>query len=420
MSNAPEVSEVPKAQGATAKALPASTAPSASPAHLPTGPQRSPVPSPRKRGQPLLGPSKLNTSVLHPQKIFDKKKRPDKRLAQLTQPLPIAPPLSQPIDYLSDKLKDVKMFFTNVPDNADFDWDSQACLKASFKPFADLGDLGVPVCLLQDAITVQDKLIVVNWWRWLTKDEQVKHLEQLRDVYATPKVSNRRLPADYWEKIARYNKSLQPKPPPTPAPAKRDFKCPGWTGNKYNEIFQRSFKAFAGNLTLEGGAKLIASVPVSSEVSQAKGAKDLEFRAEGDNYVLRSKQCNGRMEEKFTVGSRCIHCSEHRNALVGIVTRIGNWKSTEQLLQESREEMRKVKHDMRNLQRREARARERLDDAKLEHPELFAKPNKKRRVAAESLTEISNYTPASPTARQQHQLYEPSRHGEWYPTETTR
>jgi hypothetical protein len=52
------------------------------------------------------------------------------------------------------------------------------------------GSRPVPLCLLLDAPNIDGKLIVLNWWRHLTLDEQDDYLEILQDFYRAPLRSN--------------------------------------------------------------------------------------------------------------------------------------------------------------------------------------------------------------------------------------
>jgi hypothetical protein len=52
----------------------------------------------------------------------------------------------------------------------------------------------VPRCLLLDASTFRDKLIVLNWWLSLTNDERTLEFNKLKATYCTPTVSNERVP----------------------------------------------------------------------------------------------------------------------------------------------------------------------------------------------------------------------------------
>jgi hypothetical protein len=116
--------------------------------------------------------------------------------------LALAPPLSSPIPYLTSKLVGVRLYFTELVD--DIDWHDGLRVKAVYPPFGGLGEIRVPACLLIDAVTPQDKLTVVNWWRFLTREEQRQEISCLRNVYAAPTSSNRRLPPDYWETMRRH------------------------------------------------------------------------------------------------------------------------------------------------------------------------------------------------------------------------
>lgn len=51
------------------------------------------------------------------------------------------------------------------------------------------------------------KLVVTNWWRGLTKDEQLAETDGLKRVYRTFTSSNEKLVNDYWENVRNYIES---------------------------------------------------------------------------------------------------------------------------------------------------------------------------------------------------------------------
>jgi hypothetical protein len=51
------------------------------------------------------------------------------------------------------------------------------------------------------------KLVVTNWWRGLTKDEQLAETDGLKRVYRTFTSSNEKLVNDYWENVTNYIES---------------------------------------------------------------------------------------------------------------------------------------------------------------------------------------------------------------------
>ena len=238
---------------------------------------------------------------------------------------PVAPPLSQPIAFLEDKLSQVKLCYQYVPDGFT-DWINTAAVANAFPPPKGCSGLSVPQGLLQDAQTVQDKLIVMSWWRFLSKEEQRVQNEELRKVYAVPLRSNRKLPPDFWEKIAAHeNNEQQKKKPHVPSidPTGNDFyvrrrkkegevvenvrdmTCRGWRGDKYVQLFRECYGEAIQNVTMKDGARILETIPVSESLTRSKHAKDLVFVREGDDYVLRSVGCT----KKRTEGKHlCNHC----------------------------------------------------------------------------------------------------------------
>eukprot|EP00978_Attheya_sp_CCMP212_P049531 scaffold677601_cov212-Attheya_sp.AAC.1 len=76
---------------------------------------------------------------------------------------------------------------SDIPDGLDFN-DAKAVHDA-FKarnPSSQYGIRRVPLALLQDAQTLNDKLIVVNYWRGLSKLEQATLFKELQKYYTAP------------------------------------------------------------------------------------------------------------------------------------------------------------------------------------------------------------------------------------------
>eukprot|EP00934_Nitzschia_sp_Nitz4_P008192 Nitzschia sp. Nitz4//scaffold127_size64804//47057//49390//NITZ4_006185-RA/size64804-processed-gene-0.70-mRNA-1//1//CDS//3329534777//8182//frame0 len=90
---------------------------------------------------------------------------------------------------------------TQVP--PDLDWDDGKAVHAAFPPWKLengflLGTRQIPRCFLLDASTVTQKLVVVNWWKNMTKAEQadVVSKENIHRFYRAPMRSNS--PYKFW------------------------------------------------------------------------------------------------------------------------------------------------------------------------------------------------------------------------------
>jgi hypothetical protein len=117
--------------------------------------------------------------------------------------------LDHPLSYLDGKLAHVEMFYESIPATAPpVNWTDNADVRKTFpvrrQPGSSketLGSRQVPKCILMDAQTDHDKLIVVNWWRGLTKKEQAMEWEAIRAIYRQPSLSNDLLPKDYLKTL---------------------------------------------------------------------------------------------------------------------------------------------------------------------------------------------------------------------------
>jgi hypothetical protein len=109
------------------------------------------------------------------------------------------------------------------------DWDDGAIVTKVFPNFGrgkSFGARQVPICFLRDAETIQEKLVVVNWWRGLTPDEQKELKWDMSCMYRAPTRSNSPLqlfhqnPADFLKPRQATIQQQQQQPPPPPPPEK--------------------------------------------------------------------------------------------------------------------------------------------------------------------------------------------------------
>lgn len=294
---------------------------------------------------------------------------------------PHAPPLSEPIPFLEGKLNNVKLYFRQVPDGFE-DWTTGKAVHTAFPPIKGGSTNHVPQALIQDCKTDQDKLVVISWWRFLPKEEQQAQYEALKRIYAAPKKDNRKLPPDFWEKLKeREEKRAQPKVPkeqpidPTgndfyvyprgpdgkPLPRTKPVRprqqaCRGWKGESFDKLFQGCFVEAMKNVTMVGGAKVPDTIPVIESVARTKNFNDLHFVKEGDDFVLRSVGCTKkRTEDKKS--QFCESCS----AVMNVVSQAKrNRSSNDSVEAKQKQQITKLKSDLKSALRREKRLREKL------------------------------------------------------------
>jgi hypothetical protein len=109
------------------------------------------------------------------------------------------PRLSKMIAFLDGKLDITTVYYDTVP--AQIDWKDGKSIQEAVPLLSGCGTRQVPQCLLLDADTAVDKLVVANWWRGLTKEGQLTEIEGLKRVYRTFTSSNEKLINDHWENM---------------------------------------------------------------------------------------------------------------------------------------------------------------------------------------------------------------------------
>jgi hypothetical protein len=117
------------------------------------------------------------------------------------------PPLSVSIPFLDGKLEGVSVHYDVIP--AVINWEDSGNIQQVIPIVRGRGKRQVPQSLLLDAATAIDKLVVTNWWRGLTKEDQLVEIEALQRIYRVYSSSNAKLEDDYWEKM---RKSLESNP----------------------------------------------------------------------------------------------------------------------------------------------------------------------------------------------------------------
>lgn len=334
----------------------------------------------------------------------------DRRLeGVIFRELPRVPPLSVEIPYITKKLEFVPFFFRDPP--GDLDWGDSNAVRTKYPPLKGYGRLRPPYCLMLDAATDQDKLVIINWWRLKKHEHQKQELEDLRAVYATPHASNRPVPDDYWDRMKKSDErrlglppKLEPKivksTPKVDTPlVPRVFLCRGWKAEKYNPLFRPCLMAEVAKTrsTMKGSAAAMPDrIPIPESISKSKYAVDVHFMREGDDYVLRSRECkkvaspprkskdgNGR---DGIVRFLCDSCSKSCSLVADLrVKPIKNPHVNDLniVIDKQKAEIRQLKLQIKNALRREERRKQRSErDA-----EFSARVElDKRQNAAQSLT----------------------------------
>lgn len=229
-------------------------------------------------------------------------------------------------------------------------------------------------------------------------------------------MSNRKLPADFWEKIQeriakppankkreipvdptgndfyvrRAKKKEQEANPPPP----KDMSCKGWRGEKYDGLFRACYAEATKTVAMKDGAKSLDSVPVSESITRSKHSKQIVFVREGDDYVLRSTGCTRTRKEKSKL---CESCQ-------GATTVVGHLrKQTERSVEmetKLKEQLAAVKKELKSTQRREKRLREKLSKDSSDSASLEPTPKKPR--ASELSPKSSPRLPMASVAHENH------------------
>lgn len=77
-----------------------------------------------------------------------------------------------------------KMHYTEVP--ADLDWNDPNAVHEAYPPLKNCAPRQVPLCLILEASSDEEKLVVVNWWRYLNTLQQPQVFQELRRFYRAP------------------------------------------------------------------------------------------------------------------------------------------------------------------------------------------------------------------------------------------
>jgi len=323
--------------------------------------------------------SAKRSGTIVPQAIVNNKRNArvtNNPIALALMEVPVVPPLSRPIPFLHGKLSQVKQYYRHVPDGFT-EWTNGAAVHQTFPPPRGCSKLQIPQCILQDAHTNQDKLTVLSWWRFLTKEEQRVQNEGMKRIYATPKVNNRKLPHDFWKKMEEHErnrgrrkaKDLVGPIDPTgndfyvhrgkkkEEPKPKDTSCGGWRGEKFEKLFQACFLEAAKDVSMVGSAKIFETIPVSESVTRSKYAKDVVFLREGDDYVLRSVGCTKKREE----GKQSRFCPSCQGVAPHVNHVKRNIQTAADVEAQQKAQITSLKAELKSTQRREKRLREKLN-----------------------------------------------------------
>lgn len=114
-------------------------------------------------------------------------------------------PAGTKIEIPPPKLRQVKaiidetMLPDEMKDSSAVVWKNESLLQQKIKEILPLGaktkiSRRVPQCLILDAPTLRELLIVLNWWLSLSPNRKAKEFKLLRNTYKRPTKSNERMP----------------------------------------------------------------------------------------------------------------------------------------------------------------------------------------------------------------------------------
>ena len=96
--------------------------------------------------------------------------------------------LDDPHPFLRQRQVSYRQLYEMPIDN--LNWKDQKELHRRFPPSRGLGKRQIPLCLLLDCRSSQDKFKIVNWWRTLSGEDQIQQVYELKTFYKRPLVSN--------------------------------------------------------------------------------------------------------------------------------------------------------------------------------------------------------------------------------------
>ncbi len=77
-----------------------------------------------------------------------------------------------------------KLHYSDVP--ANLDWNDPNAVHEAYPPLKNCAPRQVPLCLILEASSDEEKLVVVNWWRYLNTLQQPQVFQELRRFYRAP------------------------------------------------------------------------------------------------------------------------------------------------------------------------------------------------------------------------------------------
>ncbi|KAL3910374.1 MAG: hypothetical protein SGILL_007715 [Bacillariaceae sp.] len=85
-----------------------------------------------------------------------------------------------------------KLLYSDVPPN--LDWNDVESIQKLLPPLTTCTQRLVPFCMILECQSVEERLIVVNWWRYLDSIQQPRIMQELRRYYRAPMQSKEPMP----------------------------------------------------------------------------------------------------------------------------------------------------------------------------------------------------------------------------------
>jgi hypothetical protein len=101
-----------------------------------------------------------------------------------------------------------KLYYTTIPSSVK--WEDTMSVQRVFPPIPQCNKQCVPLCLIEETTTNEERLVVVNWWRYITTLQVPHVLAELRKYYKSPMKSSERLPTLVSQVDKRKQYATQP------------------------------------------------------------------------------------------------------------------------------------------------------------------------------------------------------------------
>jgi hypothetical protein len=101
-----------------------------------------------------------------------------------------------------------KLYYTTIPSSVK--WEDTTSVQRVFPPIPQCNKQCVPLCLIEETTTDEERLVVVNWWRYITTLQVPHVLADLRKYYKSPMQSSEKLPTLVSQVDKRKQYATQP------------------------------------------------------------------------------------------------------------------------------------------------------------------------------------------------------------------